>query len=199
MAIGDIYQLVVSADLQGQNTENVFHFKVTTDDTTAALEAAVGGWATGIYFPAVTLIQTNALTWNYIKAQKIWPLPVLIGTVSYPATPGTIDRDSLPSEVALVLTKQSIFAGPAGRGRSYVAGLATDAYEQTTGLWKVATVTSAQNVANVLSQEAVGIPGPGRLQPVIYNRVTHETKNVSSGLARGVPRSQRRRQIGRGY
>lgn len=198
MAVGDIYQLTISGTLQGQRIMNVSHYSVDVDALPSALSQGMFNWAAGTLIPAIVQVQSNNFHWDQVFTQKIWPVPVFIpvgGTVNIL---GANVEDSLPAEVAATITRRSVLAGPRYRGRIYVAGIALSMLDQTTGLFNAAFTAGAAATEAALHASIPSSPVGGSLGPVLYHRADHTTTVITSALSRATPRSQRRRQVGRG-
>jgi len=198
MPIGDIYQMTLVGQLQGQTIENVLHYRVRSDADSTAFANGFESFANGILMPAAAECQSLNFKWTQVRVQRIWPLPALIAQEYSEGIFGNDPANSLPAEVALVVTKQSFLAGRANRGRFYLAGLPVNSVEVVSGRYTDDLMLLAQNFAATLYQLVPSLPVGGTLEPVIYHRTTHTATDVATCVARNIPRAQRRRQVGRG-
>lgn len=198
MAIGDIYQLNVIATLQGQTVENVLHYQVTADADASALANGLHSFAADPFALAAAAFQSQDLVYALSRVQKIFPIPAFIATEQAMFQSGLITTQALPSEVAGVITKQSFLAGRAFRGRIYMAGIPSAAVLIANGRFDATTVTAMNTLGTNLTTNVLSTPSGGIMKPVIYHRLIHTTTDITTALARDIPRMQRRRQIGRG-
>lgn len=198
MAIDNIYQLTIIQRLQTQVVENVLHYKVTVDADGDTLEGALHAYAATYFMPLAGASQSSDLTYQKSRAQKIWPLPARVASEEVMYGNGLIELQSLPAEVAAVVTKQSILAGRRYRGRIYIAGIPSTLVLQVSGLWNDSLVATLQTLGVSLARDVTAVGVPGTLRPIIYHRADHTNTEIANCLARDVPRVQRRRQIGRG-
>lgn len=196
--LDDIYQVTISGLLQGQTCQNVLHYQVTADADYVSFGAGVLDWWNNKLAAHLILNISSDFSWTNLRIQKLWPLPAFFPIDIPVLQQGMSENTSMPSEVALVITKQTILAGAKYRGRVYLAGIPFNEMTPTTGLWKATTISALQLATEDLAANIPSIPSGGTLKPVIYHRSTHSTTAINSAVARNVPRAQRRRQIGRG-
>ena len=194
MAVGDVLQANIIGQLHGQTTVNTMHYVTNevgaTPDAqslTLALEATL--------IPKIKAATSNE--WSLVKTvvQKIRPLPPAIGYESTTlAGPGFLFTESLPTSVAVVVTKRTTLAERKYRGRCYFAGVSAtheiDSQVTTVGLglWN--------DVAEVM--ESFQISGGYIGQPVVFHRAAGDWTPIDTCIARSVLRNQRRRQVGKG-
>lgn len=121
MALGDIVQVTVNGEIDGQRTANVLHFKdqvVATGDESTLAQAVMD---------CVTSALLTGLTTDYkltsVSAKRI--LPTVGNEVILVAPGGSAGSiaGSLPSFNAAVISLRSNRAGKSGRGRMYIAGI----------------------------------------------------------------------------
>lgn len=196
--IGDIYQVTTIGTLQQQTIENVFHYRVRADADSTALVAGLLQFFETNFLAAAPAIQSVNFKWTMIRIQKIWPLPARLAQEFPEAQLGALAGQSLPAEVAMVLTKQTILAGRANRGRTYIAGMPATTVDAVTGRFGADIILDAADLAGQLTQVVPSLPGAGTLEPVIYHRASHGATVIESVIPRNVPRAQRRRQVGKG-
>lgn len=198
MAIGDIYQATIKAQLQGQACENVFHYRVTADADGSALEQGLFNHMRDTIIGTVKAGTSSGCVWNEIRVQKIWPLPARVPLIGAISIAGEVVAAAMPAEVAFVVSTSSFFAGRAYRGRKYYAGLPFSYFDPSTGLWNSAAQIAWAPVESAMIINALSSPPSGIMEPIIYHRLTHTATLITKAVQKNIPRVQRRRQIGRG-
>ena len=196
--LDDIYTLTLKGRLQGQTVENVLWYVVTADSDYTSLCLALYTKAVNELLPGITVFQSIDFEWTSVVAQKVWPIPAFFPNEVGVSQFGSFAVNAMPSEVALCMTKRTILAGPKYRGRIYIAGLPQTAMDHVTGLWDSTTTISADSVGVLMCQNVNTVVPGGVLVPIIWHRALHTYTALNNCKARNVPRSQRRRQIGRG-
>lgn len=197
MAINDVYSVLAIQRLHGQACINTFYYQQTNngDDEAGLLtrfDATVGA--------AVRSAQSDEVTWEAAISNRILPLPRRAQVVATLSSQGAIIEPSLPTSVAVLVSKKTHLAGARYRGRWYFAGAAkTDADESTLNAGGVAAWNA---VPGPLLQTLTTIGGVDFV-PVHYhqseaNPGTYATTVVTSTLLRSILRNQRRRQVGVG-
>jgi hypothetical protein len=119
MAIGDIFEVVMKGEMDGNVTNNIFHFKANSvgADNVAAIDAIKTCFASAL---------GSALSNNWIpttiSAKRIYPT---IGPEEFDdygdVTPA--GGDGLPSMNAAVISWVTAHGGKSGRGRTFIAGI----------------------------------------------------------------------------
>lgn len=195
MATQDVYRLTVLGRLHNQRIIQVHHYRQTTTepgDNSAQLTAA---WRVANE-PSLLACLSNEYSQEGYLTQRIHPLPVNAAyELPTPSLNGSVVVSSLPSSVAAVTTKRTLFAGPKYRGRNYYAGVPTT-HELDSKL-----TASAMNLwgtyASNLEVPLVSLGGIS-FTPVLFHRSTSTNTTVFTCIARDILRNQRRRQVGRG-
>lgn len=194
MAVNDIYSVQVLGTLHGQRVQCTLHYRESV--------TGVGGGSTALASLAdaspgneFRIQLSNEYRYDGCLVQKIWPLPVLESVLDATAAGnGSIVQNSLPSEVAAVITKRTGLAGRKYRGRAYVPGIPvtyeTDSQLNSTGL---------TGIGAIATKLATALTGSGwTFFPTLYHRAAHTYNDLSQCTARPILRCQRRRQVGRG-
>jgi hypothetical protein len=194
MAIGDIYQVTVVGRLHGQTTNNVTHYKETQSgagDPATKLAQQCDAFMLPA-FKAFCSAEWEAL---YVQAQKIRPVPIeLAVAVNINAGAGTGGANSLPSSVAAVIKRLTVFAGRRFRGRSYIPGVPSG-FEADSKL----TASGLSNLNSLSSDfwQPRAVAGFIWL-PGVYHRANGTTTTVIDAIGTPILRNQRRRQPGKG-
>lgn len=196
MAVGDIFRVGIVQTLHAQTVVNILHYRQTVDDGGAPSNAAkLASSIIATIVPAMKAVQSSELVHDWVTCQKIWPLPPNLTHIDVGgAGAAGVAIDSLPTSVAVVITKLTNFAGPKYRGRMYVAGLPEE-HEADSQLapgqvanWETLGTLLDDNLSNTGDSWS----------PVIWHRDSSTWDVVTSHLVRPRLRNQRRRQIGVG-
>lgn len=193
MAINDRYRLTVIGSLHGQTIMNVLHYNVITLGANPDASMAPA-WLTANKAKWLAC-HSNEYTMESILVQKIHPAPTSLAVqTAVAAGVGTVAQNSLPTSVAAVLTKTTLFAGPRWRGRLYLSGV-PETFESDSQISIL-----GQTAYNVLgaSLASVLVAGGNEWDPVLYHRDDHSVVILQTIVCRPVLRNQRRRQVGRG-
>lgn len=194
MPIGDMWRVSCIGRLHNQAVINNWYYRRTggaADDTMAEALSLKNGWMATVR-TAWLDVHSNEYTLESLLERKIWqdppPVPVefAIGEV------GSIQQNSLPTSVAVVLRKRTDYAGPRFRGRIFLAGVPISFETDST------ITPAAQNDYNDLGA-ALKLGFTQGLYSWIPVHVTGITWfEIVSVTCDVVLRSQRRRQVGRG-
>lgn len=196
--VGDIVQFTTRAFLDGQTILNTFHYRCLVDQTdgVSALQIAIAAFDTSVQNP-MTLAQSDDVTYLPTMGQKIFPLRFVPEFNDVAANPdGQIQQVALPTTVSGVVRRRTVLAGPANRGRIFIAGI------PVTGVLE-SKLTSAQlalmnAVGNGMLDKLAGEVGES-FAPVIYSREFPESSgDVVTHAVDPILRVQRRREIGVG-
>lgn len=203
-AVGDVYEAVFLQRLHGQEIRNVFHYQLlaiaggaNSPDTDAANSLSVGMES---FWNIWRLNASVELTCYGIITQRVRPLPRTAGWVRVPATQAAqVTGESLPSSVAVVIRKRTLYAGRAYRGRTYFAGIPVQ--QEANSSMSAAAVTAWNTVvleiAKVITPAAVN-GFTFTWTPVLYAKKTALTNQIQSCSQDTILRNQRRRQVGKG-
>lgn len=193
MAVGDIFRVTMEQALHSQTIMNTLHYRcVTTGGADSPVLAAL---ITSNITPLMKAVQSNELTHGPVYVQKIWPLPPLLPAANNTAIGvAGVAQNSLPTSMAVVITKKTEFAGRKYRGRFFAAGVPVT-HENDSRL-ALANVAAWQALADALDDVLV-TPG-WSFQPVLWHKATKTYHDLMSGEVRLILRNQRRRQVGKG-
>lgn len=194
MAVGDIYLVTFVQEQHGQAILNTVHYKETVSGGAAGaatLAAKIDADAGPVWRAALS----DEWEYQYTQVQKIYPgvpqFPVVVGTN---AGIGSVANDPEPTSVSIVVTKRTALAGPAYRGRIYLAGIPVtyinDSALSSTG------VTGLTGVAEELIEPKTS--GGYTFVPVIWHKASLTSDDITGLTLRTTVRNQRRRQLRRG-
>lgn len=196
MAVNDIFRVNVIQSLHGQTIINTLHYRQSTADADEANNASgLANLVATNLVPVMKALQSAELSHTGVTAQKIWPLPVKVGFLNTTgAGPGGVAGDSLPTSVAVVISKTTQFAGRKYRGRAYIAGVPVS-HESNSAL-------AAGVIPNWLTLSAemdnFYFVGTDTWQPTIWHKSTSTFDDVTTCFLKTFLRNQRRRQLGVG-
>lgn len=197
MAVGDLLTVTIVGRLHGQTTNYVLNYRETVTgmgnqsvELCAAIDLTIAdkfrAWA------------SDEWTYLYTQVQKFFPLPLTAYVVANgSAGSGAIAENSMPTEVAAVITKVSAFGGRDRRGRVFLAGV-PETYELNSALSALG-ITNTTTLAGHLIGLVSDLGATWSWEPVIVSRkvsvvaVRWLASRVNPNL-----RAQRRRQIGKG-
>lgn len=121
-AIGDLFQVTLEGELEGQLTANVWHFKCigTADDVDLRLIL--------VFINCFITNLLPVLTHNYTLTGARWKrVAPTLGVEHFHAAPaasvGGKSGDSLPSYASALLSMRTTLGGRSHRGRKYIAGI----------------------------------------------------------------------------
>ncbi|MFY7869247.1 MAG: hypothetical protein ACOVQN_07070 [Exiguobacterium sp.] len=129
MAIGDIVQVTIEGEIDGQKTNNVLHFRATDlllgSETTLAqgvLDCVKNSLLPGI-----------SVDWKVlrVRARKIYPTAGLEYVVDGGGINAGSAGGSLPSFNAAIISLRTATGGRSGKGRMYIAGLPTNGEDKS--------------------------------------------------------------------
>lgn len=199
MLAGDIVQLVVQGEIEGQQTNNVLHYKV--------MESAGAGATMTEFFTAWAAINQAdwldavSAEWEMISLRGQVVLPVKLDPVielTAGATVGTIAGDSLPSMNAAVLSWRTGIASRKKRGRTYIAGIPESG--TTKSVLTAAQIGLLTNLKDDLITEVVAGAGgnTANLRLIVRSLTGGGETVITTGEVRSTVYTQRRRILGRG-
>lgn len=199
MALLDQYRVVVTSKLQNQTIQNVLHYIVSVNDTDSNIMAILEGFMESTWITGATNFLSTAVTFTNIAINRYFP-GIPTATQDFPqGAIGTVTGSCMPAEVAAVFSKKTIYSGPKYRGRIYMAGIPVSAMVQATGLWQGSlNGDSADFQGALILTVSNSLVGPGTLKPIIAHRAIGTYEAITAASLNPAPRSQRRRQIGRG-
>lgn len=189
---GDVIQLTLKGRLFGQRTNNVFYYylsiadaQIFTDlfsqwavDFQTVWEDAVSEDWTG---DTVTLRRVGANATRGIDFNIDWQ--------------GNVVSPSLPPSTAVVISRYNYIPGPRGRGRLFIAGVATS-HHLSGELTAPAQALYALLAAQVDDAIVDGVQL--RAEPGLWRPATSTFNGIEAAQMRTILRQQRRREIGVG-
>lgn len=166
-ATGELYQATYGMVIDGQQCENVIHFRANAvpGPTEADVKLSIER-----YLHAIAVIQVSTVSYNKIILKQMTPsaFDELIW-VPTSITTGAIGAVPVNNTVALIFTKRTGVAGKSHRGRIYLPGIASSRVDvnrlNAFGLADSATV--ADTLTNVYGPAGVDT----NFKAGIYSRV----------------------------
>jgi len=195
MAQNDVLRLVVTGRVHGQTVMNVHHYQQTSSQAGNRSAELAAAWIVANEPTMLACLSDEYQLIGY-TVQVINPLPVLAAYQELRINKfGTINDESLPTSVAVVLTKRTALAGPKFRGRTYLGGIPVthEVDSKVTGAAINLYHAFADKLQFILAEE-----GLATFTPIIYNRSTQTSTSLTECEATDILRNQRRRQVGRG-
>jgi hypothetical protein len=165
-----IVMVVINQELYGQQVLNVLHFRLTDSsaDYKATMNAMIDAFdgATGL-LNAMTALQAPELLIKGITAQPLWPQRLAaVKNNALDHSAGVADGVALPSNVSMVISKKTDFAGQSQRGAFHLAGLTNDMVNGDE--WTAGTMVDAVAIGDKLI-EAIATGGFGTdAKPVLW-------------------------------
>jgi hypothetical protein len=198
MAIGDVYEVSTNGHFQNQLIVNTFYYR-TIDQTGMDIDMPLvinNAW-TELFMPKIQAACNLGYYIDFIGVSRLLPIPRQAQVNFLADWGGSRMGNVMPSEVAAVVNRKSTTAGPGGRGRIYLVGSQIDDMDPVSGLWNAAYRDLLQPIADAMVAHLV-VEFQAEFEPVLWNARALTTKQIVSGGVNTAPRSQRRRQIGRG-
>lgn len=189
---GDIVELTLKGRLFGQRTNNVFHYYIAI---------ATAQIFTDLFSQWVVDFQT---VWEDAVSEDWTADTVTIRRLGANATrgvdfnidwQGNVVSPSLPPSTAVVISRYNYLPGPKGRGRIFVAGIATSHHlsgELTAPAMALFSLLAAQVDDPVVDGVQL------RAEPGLFRPATNTFNGIEAAVARNILRQQRRREIGIG-
>jgi len=174
---------------------NVFHFRtgaltppMTSQDVLHGIDTLLSA-----LYAAVLPLAAYFSGWSIkdvTPGGSIGPQDFLKSTIGY----GTVTGDNLPTQVALVVTKQTASAGRGYRGRLYVP-FPTEVCNDSSGNPTSGYQGQVNTLATAMFTPFSIIPGANRvdLVPVIRHRITGASTNIIAWRTNRLWGTQRRR------
>lgn len=195
LAEGDILEGKFFCRDESQTGINVVHFYVAgvaggslTDQQVCTALSTLAG-------PLYRAWMAAGQRYSGMRLQRIRPLPAPVAVTSTVGNgAGTGGGSALPSQSALLVSKRSLFAGRANRGRAYLP-FWSDAFNSADGHPTAAGLALAQAWATqFLSALNVAVGGASvSLLAVVYNRASGGSVVISNAIIRDAWATQRRR------
>jgi len=203
-AVGDIWEAVLYCRLHTQEIRSVFHYFLsaisgTPNPTENTVGTSINSVLQGIWTLARANLSDEMSCYGIISA-RVKPKPRTAGTVTVPSGGnGAIVGSALPSSVALIIRKRTLFAGRAYRGRTYWAGVPV--VQELDSALTAAGSTAWATVRDAMSAVTTPAAVNGTQitwTPVIYSKSSTLSNQIQSCSIDPIFRTQRRRQLGKG-
>lgn len=118
MAIGDVYEVVIKGHHDGQETNNVLHFKAKATDTEEQLADLILDCVTDSLLAAVS----SEWTFRGVYAKRVYPTTSVEAIQNGDEAPGT-GGAGLPPTDAAVISLRTGHSGRSGHGRMYIPAI----------------------------------------------------------------------------
>lgn len=203
MAIDNLLSLAATSTLFGNQVVNVWGFKQISEAAGFNGQLLIDDWQAGCQVQYLATI-TGSVTLNRLSARAVYPdSHELAEETLVSSNVGTSAGAAGANQLAGIITWRTALAGRSYRGRSYLPGMNTSWV--VNGLWNA----SAQAVMNAYVSAMILRFGPSgtslnfRLVTISRyagkaQRVTPIGTPITTGIARDVPGTIRRRRIGVG-
>jgi len=194
MAVNDVVQIRFITKLDDQISINVVNFKVTAEATGGATMQEIANLMSSRGQSIYPDVMTASGEYRGAQAQKVFPLPKGATFSSSDPAAGTRSTEPLPPQTCGVISLKTALAGRHFRGRIYLPFPA----ENDNGVTHIPSVTYLANANTLMTSifvttVVVGAAGSTTMKPVIFNRATGGTTDVTSGRVREGWGTQRRR------
>lgn len=204
-----IYEVALKGTWQGQNVATVVH--CTTEAPTQANFDTFARRVAQMFYEVPRAHLDNGLVMSTWSAREIEVTPSQYeGTLQANAS-GASASIPTPTQVAMVITTRTGYAGRRKRGRHYIPGLTSDKIEQD-GTITPAVAAVFQSACDAFIADTAG--NKGNCTWVVWSKVNGEFRNeageltsvseingataITNCLVRTIPAVQRRRRIGVG-
>lgn len=171
-AVNDLFEVRVVGSIEGQETDNVLHFKCVGASSDVELHLIV------VFITCFidNLLPVLTSTWSLTKVvwKKVSPTLGVeqIYTTSLPQA-GAGSASALPAYVSAVISKRTLTGGKSHRGRMYIPGIPEDA---TTGsginpggaFWAALLAFCACVISNFVHPDPAG--GTDLFDLIVYSR-----------------------------
>lgn len=193
--VNDVIETKIHCTTPGENAINVLHYKV---NAVVGPPVADSLWCNAFFVRIqveLTACMANEATFSQVTMQKVLPLPVGAPafSTSLPII-GSEASDLLPRQVCGMITKRSVLAGRANRGRMYVP-YPGEFESNPDGNPTPSYVAKLDTLANRLFVPITLVSGPSSIDilPVILNRLPGTTVGIVGWTPRSRWATQRRR------
>lgn len=193
MAIADRIRVTITGHLYGQLINTALQYRVDQDGGSDP-EVALVGNVDSLYAANVLPLLSQDYAYESTMAQRYNPGPPTAPAVTVAhAGVGGVATISIPPAAAATVTKRTLFAGRAYRGRIFVAGIPPTS-TLSGNLTATAITLHTAAWSTLRSITAAGFI----FTMILEHRSTNTFSYVTSLAARGPLRVQRRREVGRG-
>jgi len=199
LEVTDVVELKFYARSEGQYSQNVRHYRVTTLTGTSATDQEAASDFAGMFPGALRACMCEDASYLGLSTQiiKNTRRPRILDVTG--AAVGTFAGEQLPRQVAGLIRLGSEVASRSGRGRMYVP-FPPETANQPNGVPSGAYRALLGDLAALLKTTVVvnGAAGTATLQPILYNRVTNGRIAITVAVDASVWATQRRRSDVRG-
>jgi hypothetical protein len=197
VAVNDIVQANIIGSVFNQTTVNsLWYFAQSGPGSVTSLlhqvnNSIIAQWKNGI---------TSEFTLVRLDGSKVFPLPRAFVVSLSLAQAGLGTPPTVPSNVAMTITKQTAFAGRKYRGRWFITGHSVSGLAN--GVFTSTTVNFWQSIATEMATNLTDSDGTVWVPILLHGRIpttgTASYTPIVQCRANPTPRNQRRRQIGIG-
>lgn len=189
MALNDVIEVCFYTRQGSQTAVNVWHYNIIGQSATPPAYTDYANHFGTLIGPLYRAILANTSSYYGTSARKVWPLPIsVLGTSILGQGVGSLADPPMGKQLAGMITKRTLTAGPKGRGRMFVA-FPAEGSNTGDGVPTAAYISSILTIgSNLATDQAVSSAIPGdsaNLRPVIWRRNTGTMHNITSVVARG--------------
>lgn len=170
--VGDAFEVRIQGTLEGQRTENVYHFVCVGD--TADVELNLIAVFIDCFIDNLLPVLSSSWTFERVVWKKVSPTASIeqIFATGLPAAGGG-SAVALPSYASLLFSERSDVPGRSGRGRKYIAGIPEAAtigskLDPTHAFWLGAVAFAACVIAAFVHPDPAG--GTDIFDIAVYSR-----------------------------
>lgn len=198
MAVGDFIRLAMRGTMHGHMIVNTFVYR----HATGPLEGQDAVITLGNAFinnnvPLYTAVQSSEVQQVALECQLIGPGAVQARVDLTINLPGDLVDAPVPDTVALCIKRQGLFAGRRNRGRIFVPGIGSTAYNAVTGKF-LGGFAGFGILTGSLVLDLTSLGGDNVFQPVLYQKPLGTYTLLVDSHLDIIPRSQRRRELDKG-
>jgi len=182
LTVGDVVEARLYSHSEGQYAINTLHYKVTAEAGGGSTDSIFAGDLSELFPAALKDCMSVEAAYVGLSVQIIRPTrrPKIVNLVG--AGDGTFAGDILPRQVAGIIRKKTNTGNRHGLGRMFVPFPSEDC-NSLTGFPSVAYTDKMEILATKVLTTVVSADGANTstLVPVLYDRVLHNTIELSGG------------------
>jgi len=193
---GSILRHVVICTNTPQQSANVRHWRVVSVGATPRSEQYVCDSLSQTFAAYYKLCMPILATYRGSTLQTVNPaLTVPVSSILGRGA-GSVGGDTLPPQVAGLISFKTAFAGRAFRGRMYIP-FPSETDNTVAGIPSAAYLINLQNLGNAFASTLLVGPGGDQvtLEPVLYRAAPLQVTTITSAMARPAWATQRRRSF----
>lgn len=197
-AVGDRVEVRLVSTFGGQVCSNVLHYRVETVVGAAPDYQRVCQQIDASLATAMKNMMSDEASYLATIIAKVFPLPRSVSFVEVGAQgDGLQVGEALPGQVTGILTKQSVLAGPAGRGRMYVP-FPTEGDNGIDGRPTIGYGARLTALCDLLDDKIIAVPAPPAvgsctLTPIIMRRSDYSYNDIFACRPNRLWATQKRR------